>query len=203
MIFHQNPHQLLNGNKSNLRAEFLTKRKQLSAKVVQEQSQLTTMVLTNFLTTIPFTKIAFYLPIQNEIDLTSAIISQLQLQKQIYIPRFLTQTSTYEMAQISNLDTDLILGKYKVREANKNIPTLFDVSKIEIWLVPGIVFDQQGHRIGFGKGYYDKLLANSSQNSIKIGIAYPWQVLDQIPFNSTDISMTTLITDCIFKITDY
>ena len=68
-----------------------------------------------------------------------------------------------------------------------------DMSKTDVIIVPGIVFDKSGNRIGFGKGCYDKFL--SSLNAIKIGFCYDFQVFDYIPCDAYDIKMDFLITE--------
>jgi 5-formyltetrahydrofolate cyclo-ligase len=60
-------------------------------------------------------------------------------------------------------------------------------------LVPGTAFDSSGHRIGYGKGYYDRLLKKTT--SSKIGIAYDFQIVKKVPAENHDIKMTQIVTD--------
>lgn len=72
-------------------------------------------------------------------------------------------------------------------------PHPFPAGKIELALVPGIVFDRKGYRIGYGKGYYDKFLRNF--RAIKIGLAYDFQVVDEVPKEEHDIKVDYIITE--------
>ncbi len=59
-------------------------------------------------------------------------------------------------------------------------------------IVPGIAFDKEGHRLGRGKGYYDKYLSLLDKN-YKIGICFPWQITENIPLDSHDMCVDEVI----------
>ena len=99
-------------------------------------------------------------------------------------------TPCYATAQ-----TKFSKGGFSVREPDVKVvakPTDFDVI-----IVPGIAFDVQGNRIGFGKGCYDKLLVKT--NGIKVGFCYDFQLCDNIPTEETDIKMDCIITESGIK----
>ncbi len=82
----------------------------------------------------------------------------------------------------------LAKGKYGILE-----PIDDDIVNPDLIIVPGIVFDEQGYRIGYGKGYYDKYL--SKNRCYSIGVAYDFQVLREIPHDMHDIKLDMIITD--------
>ena len=61
-------------------------------------------------------------------------------------------------------------------------------------LVPGLAFDAQGRRMGYGKGYYDKYFARYSE-CIKVGICYAVQIIDEVPTSQYDITMDAVATE--------
>lgn len=63
---------------------------------------------------------------------------------------------------------------------------------IELAIVPGLAFDFNNNRLGYGKGYYDKLLAD--MQTYKIGVCYNFQLFKNIPFTETDVKMDMVIT---------
>ena len=67
--------------------------------------------------------------------------------------------------------------------------------RIELVVVPGVAFDRSGNRLGRGKGYYDRLLRRLP-GACKIGICYPFQLVDEVPLLGHDIRMDRVITDC-------
>jgi 5-formyltetrahydrofolate cyclo-ligase len=62
-------------------------------------------------------------------------------------------------------------------------------SKIDFFLVPGIGFDHQGHRLGHGSGFYDRLLSQANPNAFFVGFAYDFQLVPAIPREPHDINM--------------
>ncbi len=64
-----------------------------------------------------------------------------------------------------------------------------------LMLVPGLVFDQQGNRIGYGAGYYDKFLTEAGEDHfVKVALAYDFQLVDRIPAEAYDIRMDYIVT---------
>lgn len=68
---------------------------------------------------------------------------------------------------------------------------LDNVAQIGLIIVPGVAFDMQNNRMGRGRGFYDRLLANSQ--AYKIGVAYSCQIFSQIPAEETDIPMDLVV----------
>ena len=68
-------------------------------------------------------------------------------------------------------------------------------SDIDIAIVPGIVFNREKSRIGFGKGYYDRYFNRENNHIIKIGIGYDFQLVDYFESDGTDVSMDIIITE--------
>ncbi|MHB8864320.1 MAG: 5-formyltetrahydrofolate cyclo-ligase [Pirellulaceae bacterium] len=70
-----------------------------------------------------------------------------------------------------------------------------DVSRIDLFVVPGVAFDSSGGRLGYGKGYYDRLLANARPDAAKIAIAFECQVIDRVPMTARDSFVDCVITE--------
>ena len=80
-------------------------------------------------------------------------------------------------------------GKLGVMEPIGNIY----LGNIDLIIVPGISFDKELNRLGFGKGYYDKFL--SENNIFKVGICFEKQIVSKLPVDSYDVKMDLVITD--------
>lgn len=90
---------------------------------------------------------------------------------------------------------NLCIGSYGIKEPCRSENPFTDYKTIELIITPGVAFDKQLHRLGRGKGYYDRFLANNKlTNAYKIGICYPCQVIENIPTETHDISIDELIT---------
>lgn len=68
-------------------------------------------------------------------------------------------------------------------------------ARIEVALVPGLIFDDRGRRLGRGKSYYDRLLAGLSVNAVRVGVTLERLMAEIVPVESHDVAMTHLITE--------
>jgi 5-formyltetrahydrofolate cyclo-ligase len=63
---------------------------------------------------------------------------------------------------------------------------------LDLVLAPGVAFDLQGHRLGRGKGFYDRLLADV--RGVKCGVAFDEQIVDAVPVGPLDVGVDCLVT---------
>jgi 5-formyltetrahydrofolate cyclo-ligase len=70
-----------------------------------------------------------------------------------------------------------------------------DVSRIDVFLLPGVAFDRWGGRLGHGKGYYDRLLAKARPEASRIALAFECQMVDQVPMTVTDAFVDFVVTE--------
>ncbi len=68
------------------------------------------------------------------------------------------------------------------------------IDKIDILIVPGIAFDKKGNRLGYGKGFYDRLLA-SKQTKFSIGLAYSFQIVENLPSDLHDKKLDAIASE--------
>lgn len=130
-----------------------------------------------------------YMSFRNEVN-TDYLISQCLINdKYTAVPKVYGDNMIFY--RINNL-SDMYKGYMGIREPREDLPVM-DTSK-GIIIVPGMVFDRKGNRAGYGKGFYDRYLAKNS-NLIKIGIAFNFQIVDEIETNPFDISMDYIITE--------
>lgn len=91
-------------------------------------------------------------------------------------------------------DSLLTPGPYGILQPAAGTP-LAKLGPGTVVLVPGAVFDRQGHRLGLGSGYYDRWLAGEGKGLVTIGLAFGEQVVQQVPTAAHDIDMDFLVTD--------
>ena len=77
-----------------------------------------------------------------------------------------------------------------IRDRKKIRPSVIDFA-----IIPGVAFDVAGNRLGYGKGFYDRLLLNLSEDCLTVGISYQCQIFDSIPTEDHDISLDLVLTD--------
>ena len=118
---------------------------------------------------------------------TELIIEQAKtLVKKIALPRVEEDKITfYELSSIKSL----IRGRFGIMEP----PPYMQINEIDILVVPGIAFDKTGCRLGYGKGYYDRLL--SGKRTFSIGLAYSFQLLENLPYDRYDKRLDAIASE--------
>ena len=89
-------------------------------------------------------------------------------------------------------NTKLVLSEYGIPEPVEGIEV--PSNKIDVVFVPLLGFDAQGHRVGYGKGFYDRFLAECKPGVIKIGLSFFEAEPDAIPHNDTDVALDYCVT---------
>ncbi len=99
-----------------------------------------------------------------------------------------------ELEFVEVLDiAELRSGHFGVLEPQGS--ALVPAREIDVMVVPGVAFDLAGHRIGYGRGFYDRALATSPQRGIKVGFAYDFQVVSSLPIAGHDQPLSMLMTE--------
>ena len=137
------------------------------------------------------TIVALYKNLKSEVDTNLLIEYSIRLGKTIVLPKITNETM--EFYKIDSINEQLIKSKFGVEEPSGEKDNLINKENIDLIIVPGVCFDKEKNRMGFGKGYYDKYLENS--NLITIGICFSEQILDKLPVTANDIKMEQIITD--------
>ena len=136
--------------------------------------------------------IAVYLASPQEIDLSTFIRKMQTTGVKVVAPRW--NGETYELAVLRGLDdTHLRQGPMGILEPTE--AEIVSPKEIKAWLVPGLAFTQNGKRLGYGGGWYDRLLTGVPKDTWKIGIAHAFQVVDDLPSESHDILLTGVVDD--------
>ncbi|MBP5190135.1 MAG: 5-formyltetrahydrofolate cyclo-ligase [Bacteroidales bacterium] len=73
-------------------------------------------------------------------------------------------------------------------------PVFTELDKVQMIVVPGVAFDRHRHRMGRGRGFYDRLL-KSTPNAVKVGVAFSFQIFDEIPVEEFDVSMDKILSE--------
>mgnify|MGYP001188473329 CR=1 FL=1 len=135
--------------------------------------------------------ILFYVSTDEEVD-THHLIQKHLPQKTIIVPTVDPKTNHLELFHLKKWE-DLSQGHYGILEIHDNKRLACHPNHIDLIIVPGIAFDKNGHRIGYGKGYYDRLLKNHPATTI--GLAYELQITEKLPTDPHDIPVQMIVTE--------
>ena len=135
--------------------------------------------------------ILFFAPLPDELDVWPMLEMSLALGENCALPFFDAENNTYGAKLLKTLATDIVIGKFGVREPAANCAEI-PLNRFDLLLVPGMAFDLYGHRLGRGQGFYDRILAEAS--GIKCGVAYDFQLLELIPTEAHDAKVDFIFT---------
>ena len=172
-------------DKQTLRKKYLEIRKNLSDKNLKSE-----LIFNKIINTKEYQNshvIALYKSLDSEVNTDELIDYSLSIGKIVLLPKVINDDMIFYQITNQTIFVKSNFGVYEPMEENH-----YD-GKIDLIIVPGVCFDKNNNRLGFGKGYYDKYLAN--KNIKKIGICFKEQLLDNLPADINDIKMDLSITD--------
>ena len=137
--------------------------------------------------------ILLYFPFRSEIDTTIIIRKALRDRKKIILPR--VWHKNLDLYYIENYEHQLKKGSYGIMEPVPELCEPAEVSEMDLVIVPGVCFDKNFNRLGYGGGFYDKLLPLLNNNVKKIALCFEMQMLPEIPISNYDIKVDEIITE--------
>lgn len=135
--------------------------------------------------------IGAYHPIGSEVSTQKILSSALEVGKRLALPR-VEGEDRMVFAEVKDLGNDLRAGPYNIMEPKKSCQQVKDLGML---LLPGVAWDIEGYRLGYGKGYYDRYLSGIRTDVKKVGLAYDLQVLEMIPHNAKDLRVDAIVTE--------
>ena len=172
------------------RAEFLS----LDTAVLDEVS---TRLSDAFLALIAerfWLHIAVFIPLAGEPDIWTPAQQLMATQAaNIYAPRMM-QEKQLDLVMVTD-PTALIRGPFGVLEPPLSWEPLTDLTALDAIFIPGLAFSKTGGRLGFGGGWYDRLLARIPDKTIKIGVCWNEMLIDSVPMDAWDIRMDGILTE--------
>jgi 5-formyltetrahydrofolate cyclo-ligase len=172
-------------NKRKLRSFMLEKRKNMEIKEVEEKSEI---VVNQFLNLYSgYKNYLLYFSFSNEVNTYKLICCLKNVNKRVFAPKI--KGDELLPAEVTGMQ-NLSKNRYNILE-----PVEFaECYEFDIVVVPGVAFDKNCNRVGFGAGFYDKLLPKLTYQAL-VGFAYDYQVVEGIEKDDFDIPMDVVITE--------
>ncbi len=137
--------------------------------------------------------IMVFLSLPGEIDTSSVVLRAWQDCKRVLAPKVSWSQRRMMPVEIRSLTDDLTVSSMGIREPISGIP--FPATMIDLVLVPGLGFDEYGHRLGRGRGFYDRYLAHPEFRGVACAMAFEEQMTASVPVGPLDRNVDMLITD--------
>lgn len=183
---------VLHAGKASLRAEALARRDAIPLPVRHAKDALVAGRLRGLREYAASSTRLFYLAFRSEVATLALIEESLAEALRVIVPRCMPEGPTLSLHPILSI-TDLAPGYMGIPEPTtaETVPT--DI--IEVAIIPGVAFSPTGGRVGYGKGYYDRLLGEMKGRIPIIGLAFEEQIFPEVPAGEHDISVDMIVTD--------
>lgn len=178
--------------KRSLRQQILAQRRALSHEQWLESSRMAQQQLLSLEQFVRAGCLALYAPTHNETDTSGILEEAFASGKKVLYPAVCGDRMIFR--QVDGLGS-LAEGSFGILEP---CPTGIDyhADEPDLIVVPGVAFDLAGHRIGYGKGFYDRFLQHPGRKAHLIGLCHDFQLIDgAIPAEGHDIRMEIIVTD--------
>ncbi len=181
----------LEQQKAKLRNELRLKAKALDVRQREDQGK---KILAQLLQHPRFLKartVFTYLSMETEVETQPLLNEALRAGKKVFVPRIEPQKKRMQMIQVDDAE-ELHPGSYGILEPPFDEKKLGCPTDLELAIIPGMGFDREGGRLGRGKGYFDRFLAEAPQ-AYKIGLAFKFQIVAKIPKEDHDVLMDEVL----------
>ncbi len=177
--------------KARIRDEYKEKRKSISIETRQQRDEEINRRFISLSSYRYADIILLYSPLKYEIDTSYIARDALVKGKKIAYPRCIDGNEmVYHFVESLS---DFEEGSYHIREPRRDLPVYNIGTGNSMCVLPALVYDKKGYRLGYGKGYYDRFL--SKFKGVKAGLIYSDFVIDEIPKGRFDLKSDMIVTE--------
>lgn len=181
--------------KKELRKRILNFRNSMTMEDVINKSSIIMNKLTDLHEYKNSKTVFVYMSFGNEVVTYELIKRMLSENKRVVIPYTDTKNTVIIPSELRNMEEDLVLSSFGYYEPVYDKIKVVEPEEFDLIVTPGVVFDKQLNRVGFGKGYYDRILIRKRKDTKAVAVAYDFQVLGQVPSEKHDVKMDMIITE--------
>lgn len=182
--------------KSTLRKQMRETRLNLTeAEFIEKSKAISNMILESPLYK-DAQRIMAYIPLQGEVNIKYLFGPLWESGKELYVPVCEGQEPGVMQAAVYKKKSITFITRQKVEEPV--FARYIDPTDLDLLLIPGLAFDRQGHRLGYGGGCYDRFFHRLNEKAVKLGVAFDLQIFDEIPYENHDQFLDGLITESGF-----
>ena len=181
--------------KKKIRKEMRQLRDSLSMRDIRSKSSAIETRLWQLIEDEHCESIMFYIAFGSEVRTQNCIVRAIDSGKAVIVPLCVFNGEKQLMpCQILDLQSEVEEGAYRIPEPKPEFQRPFPPDRIDLVIVPGLAFDENGYRIGYGGSYYDRFLIRCPQ-ALYVALAYEMQILGHIVPEAWDVPVHKIITE--------
>ncbi|CAG0988941.1 5-formyltetrahydrofolate cyclo-ligase [Burkholderiales bacterium] len=140
-------------------------------------------------------RVLLTLPFGSETDTRPLAEHALEDGKRVLLPRVDRAARMLELREIRSLVQDIAAGRWNIPEPRPELCPLVDPREVDWVLVPGVAFDRAGGRLGYGGGFYDRLLPLLRPGVQRVAGAFAMQLVERVPRGKHDLAVDLIVTE--------
>ncbi|MFH1875645.1 MAG: 5-formyltetrahydrofolate cyclo-ligase [Candidatus Omnitrophota bacterium] len=184
-------------DKTDVRKSLLEKLLSLTKSEIKRRSEHVQKQLSNLPIYRKAQLIMAYYPLPGEVDILGMM--RKAQNKRFCFPVMDTKTRSLRPYEVKSFDEDFIKGPYGVSVPDTGKTKEVDIGEIDMVIVPGLGFDRRRNRLGRGAGFYDRFLKRLKPTTLKVGLAFEFQILDRLPTHqSLDEKVDCIVSEHFF-----
>lgn len=181
--------------KKEIRHQVLKKRDNLTA---EERIRLSRKICNNLLGLEEFKKakvVHFFLTTRSEVMTEEAVRRSLSMGKDVVVPVVDRKQRCIMLSRLTDYDNELMIMHHGIHEPKPEFIRHVDLKEVDLMVLPGVAFEKSGHRLGYGAGYYDRLLESEQTRPVLAALAFELQIVDRIPVGGHDVKVDIIVTE--------
>jgi 5-formyltetrahydrofolate cyclo-ligase len=175
--------------KTSLRKQIAEKRDGLSQEVRESKSREIWKRLYSLPEFHAAGVILFFASFRSEVDTLTMIRHVLAAGKRVFLPK--VKGRDLALFEIRDLDKDTTPGAWAIPEPRETMPAT--IHEVDLMIVPGLAFDENGNRLGYGAGFYDRILPTF--RGMTVALAFEEQIVRDVPVSIHDIPVKKIVTE--------
>ena len=188
------PPEAIKQAKAELRAAIIARRAAADVASRIRHSQIITQKLCALPEYRAAGVVVAYASFGSELDTAEFLARILTDGKLLLLPRINRAQRALELRHVEDPGADLVAGVWGIREPAERC-RIVSPEKVEFMLVPGVAFTAGGARLGYGGGFYDRLLTSLDQRAVRIAAAFDLQMVEQLPEGPHDQRVGKVVTE--------
>lgn len=182
-------------NKQTIRNQLLEKRRNLSYSTIQEKSLKIADMFLKFDKYQQSEKIMLYVSTKTEVQTGQIIQYSQTYHKELYVPYIDQINLAIIPSLVLDFEKELSAGSLGIMQPKEEYLRFYPPDVLDLVLVPGVGFTQNGERMGRGGGYYDKFLSKLPKDILTAGLAFEEQIVSELPIDQNDVSVDYIVTE--------
>jgi 5-formyltetrahydrofolate cyclo-ligase len=142
----------------------------------------------------PGATVCFYLATPDEVETRPLVVEALEAGCRVLLPK-VAEGGNLELYPVEDLSSQLEAGPFRIEEPIGGSAEPVNPGSVDCFIVPGVGFDTSGRRCGFGRGYFDRLLASRASGALVVALAFECQITSALPADDHDVLMDIICTE--------